>query len=265
MQARTLPAARGLFWLLAGFHLYRRNPPLLSVLTFAHLLLMLVGSQLPPLGPFLLLLLSPMVVTLIANACAVTEKFGLQPLSPELLLNGVRERAPWLLRLGLLQMGYVLLVVLALDILLPKIDDALLLAGAQGTAEGAAPAAALVDPAQLGVLFLHLGLTALMVLPGFWFAPLLTAWHELSPVKSVFFSLVAVTRNWRAFLVYGVSVVVCGVLLPAVLLAFVMALPGALGGFMVSAIQLALLLVLAPVLMTAAYCGYRDIFAESHE
>ena len=264
MQARTLPASRGLFWLLAGLHLYRRNPPLLSLLTFANLMLMLVGSQLQPIGPFLLLLLSPMIVTLIANACAITARFGLLQFSPALLLHGIRERAPRLLRLDMLQMGYVLLVVLLLDALLPAIDAPLLNA-ARGTAEGATQAAVALDPGQLGVLLLHLGLTALLVFPAFWFAPLLTAWHDLPPLKAVFFSLVAVTRNGRVFLVYALSVAVFGVLLPSILLGLFMLLPGAIGGVMASLIQLMLLLVFAPVLMTAAYCGYSDIFAPMPE
>ena len=39
----------------------------------------------------------------------------------------------------------------------------------------------------------------------FWHAPALTHWHGVPPVKSLFFSAVAVLRNWRAFTLYGLA------------------------------------------------------------
>ncbi len=37
----------------------------------------------------------------------------------------------------------------------------------------------------------------------FWFAPVLTAWHDVPPVKAMFFSVVSCWRNKGAFVVYG--------------------------------------------------------------
>jgi hypothetical protein len=37
----------------------------------------------------------------------------------------------------------------------------------------------------------------------FWYAPALVHWYGVTPAKSLFFSVVAVLRNARAFLVYG--------------------------------------------------------------
>jgi hypothetical protein len=37
----------------------------------------------------------------------------------------------------------------------------------------------------------------------FWFAPVLTAWHGVPPIKAMFFSLVTCWRNRGAFIVYG--------------------------------------------------------------
>ncbi len=271
MQARVLPLTRGIFWLVAGVQIYRRNPPLLSMLTFANMLLVLVCSQLQPIGPFLLLLISPLVVALIANACAATAEHGVLQISPPMLLRGFRERAPLLLRLGVLQMFYVLLVVVVFDQILPEVDANLLLgardaagaAGATGEAADAARAAVRLDPAQLALLFMHLGAIAAVVLPAFWFAPLLTAWHGVPPLKSIFFSFVAVVRNWRAFLAYVAAAAMLGVLLPTLLLSLVVLISGTAGGVFATVLQLLLLLVFAPVLMTGSYCGYRDIFATS--
>ncbi|MEK7737738.1 MAG: hypothetical protein AAB319_08290, partial [Pseudomonadota bacterium] len=69
MQARKLPALRGAFWIIAGFQLYRRNPPLLIMLTLGYLFLVVALGQLPPIGPFLLPLALPILTALVANAC----------------------------------------------------------------------------------------------------------------------------------------------------------------------------------------------------
>lgn len=266
MQARKLPVARGPFWLVVALHLYRRNPPLLSLLAFANLLLLLVASMAQPLGPFMLLLLSPLFVTLTANACAAIAKPVGPVFQPERLFRGLRERISPLLRLGILQMGYVLLVVVVLDALLPEIDTRLLTGARMGAdaATQATQATLNPDPAQLALLFLHLGLTAALVLPAFWFAPLLTAWHGLPPLKSIFFSFVAVMRNARVFLAYACTAGLVGVLLPAILLGLLMMISATLGTIAGAVMQFLLMLVFAPMLMTAVYCSYRDIFSADH-
>lgn len=262
MQARALPVARGPFWLLLALHLYRSNPPLLSLLAFANLLLLLVASLAQPLGPFMLLLLSPVFVTLTANACAAISKYGLRISHPDLLLQGIRKNFILLLRLGIVQMSYVLLVVIALDALLPEINTQLLTStvSTPSGSDSATSAALNIDPSQLGILLLHLGLTAAMVLPAFWFAPLLTAWHGVPPFKAVFFSWVAVLRNWRVFLAYAITAGIIGMLLPSILVGVLMMISGTLGSLVASVLQILLLVIFAPMLMAGVYCSYNDIF-----
>lgn len=265
MQVRTLPALRGAFWLAAGFLLYRRNAPLLSMLTFANLILALLCSQLQPFGPLLLILASPLFITLIANACVAIERQGRRQLAPQMLTRNLRERGVQLLRLGLLQAFCMMLVVFLADRLLPGIDPAVLAtvreAAETTEAAGRAGRAAItLDTGELGKLFLHLGVIGLIVLPTFWFAPLLTAWHGATPLKSAFFSLVAVWRNWRAFFVYAASAALLAVLLPALLMSLFGLVSATLGGLVASVLQLLVLLVGAPILATGTYCSYRDIF-----
>lgn len=266
MQVRTLPALRGAFWIAAGFLLYRRNAPLLSMLVFANLILALLCSQLQPFGPFLLILASPLFIVLIANACAAIERHGRRQLAPQMLTRNLRERGGQLLRLGLLQAFSMMLVVILADRLLPGIDPAVLAnvreaAEAADAADPAGSTAITLDAGELGKLFLHLGVIGLAVLPTFWFAPLLAAWHGATPLKAVFFSLIAVWRNWRAFLVYAVSAALLAVLLPALLLSLFSLVSTTLGAFAASLLQLLVLLVGAPILATGTYCSYRDIFA----
>jgi hypothetical protein len=58
MDARRLPARHGLLWLLAGFALFRRHPPMMTALTFGYLLTVIVVNLIPTVGPFILPLLA---------------------------------------------------------------------------------------------------------------------------------------------------------------------------------------------------------------
>lgn len=101
---------------------------------------------------------------------------------------------------------------------------------------------------------------ALPMVLAFWFAPLLTAWNAIPPAKSLFFSLVAVWRNWRAFLLYGLTALLAGALLPGLLLLIADFFSKGLGEAISAALSMFLLLVYAPVLMTGTYLSYVDVF-----
>jgi hypothetical protein len=45
MDARQLPARHGALWLLAGFALFRRHPPLMTALTFGYLLTVVFRAE----------------------------------------------------------------------------------------------------------------------------------------------------------------------------------------------------------------------------
>ena len=76
-----------------------------------------------------------------------------------------------------------------------------------------------------------------------WFAPALIVFHNLAPVESMKASFFACLKNIIPFLLYGVILIVLGVLA---------AIPFGLG-----------FLVLIPVIIASIYTGYRDIFYES--
>jgi hypothetical protein len=101
------------------------------------------------------------------------------------------------------------------------------------------------------------------LLMAFWFSPLLTAWSGVSATKSLFFSLVACWRNWRAFTVYGLALGMGFVLIPGL----VLALAGMISQMLFEAVSIAfrmlLILVVAPVLMTSVFLSYRDVFTSA--
>ena len=126
------------------------------------------------------------------------------------------------------------------------------------------PADVLQDDAVIAAAQLAL-LLFLPLLMAFWYAPMLAAWHGLSVAKSLFFSWVACARNWRAFLVYLLSLIIFGAMLPGVLLALLSLLFG-LDGALFSAVTMVFVaLVLAPALYASFYVSYRDVFVTIDE
>ena len=240
MQARLLPARHGALWLLAGHSLFRRNPSLLVALTLGYLFAVLAVNFVPLIGPFLLPMVLPALLVVVANGCRAIER-GVPP-PQAALARGLAERRVELVQLG----GLHLLGSLAV------LTVSTLFEGNR------APGA--MDEGDIALALLRLLVIATPVIMAFWFAPLLTAWDGVSPSKAVFFSVVAAWRNWRAFAVYGATTLLVAVAVPASLLIAANALAAPLGQALKVIMPLALVFVAAPVLMASVYLSYRDVF-----
>ena len=97
------------------------------------------------------------------------------------------------------------------------------------------------------------------------FAPVLVVWHGIPAGKSLFFSFVACTRNWRAFLAYGMAILVYGALLPGVLVGLLVSvIPGGSELFSVL-LPMLIMLIFLPTLYASFYVSYRDIFVSIDE
>jgi hypothetical protein len=249
MQARQLPARHGVVWLLAGFQLFRRSPPLLTALTFAYLFAVLFLNLLPLIGPFLLPLALPALNVIVASGVRALEQN--RPATKAALLQGLAANRVGLLRLGGLHL-LGSLVILTLSMLIEGGPQSL------GRLEDAEPAEML---AMLGRLLI----IAAPVLLAFWFAPLLVAWNGVPALKSVFFSFVAGIRNWRAFAVYALAVTAIGIALPGLVLLLAGSISPILLKVFSVALRMVLVFVLAPVLMASVYLSYRDVFGTAGE
>ena len=239
MQARRLPARQGLVWFIAGFRLFRSNPPLLTALTFGYLLIVLFMLVLPfGIGGLLLPIVQPMLTLLLANGCRAIAAKGLGTTWADLPV-GIDEHRAVLLRLGGLQMAGSLIVLL--------LSLALGLSSDQGK-----PGIALPNLMALFVLSAPL-------LLAFWFAPLLTGWEDVPPLKSAFFSLVATLRNWRVFLVYAL-VLTASLLIPLLLALAGQLVSPSIGKFLASVVELILLILVMPIITAGVYISYHDIF-----
>jgi len=245
MDARRLPARHGVLWLMAGFALFRRHPPLMTALTFSYLLTVIVLNLVPKIGPFLLPLLLPTLTVMLGNGCRAIERG--EPFVSEVLVAGIGARRAGLARLGGLHL----------------VGSSLLVLG--GMALGGDPINLNdgIDPAEAMQLAGDLAVLLLLASPlvmAFWFAPLLTAWDGIAAGKSLFFSFIASWRNWRAFAMYGAALVVIGALLPGLILIGAGLVSPALANILSVALRMLLIFILAPTMVASVYLSYRDVF-----
>ncbi|MDP2826906.1 MAG: BPSS1780 family membrane protein [Sulfuritalea sp.] len=245
MDARRLPARHGILWLLAGFALFRRHPPLMTALTFGYLLTVIMVNLVPKIGPFLLPLLLPTLTVLLANGSRAIERG--QAFTSEILSFGISAQRIGLIRLGGLHLvGSSLLVLGGFALGEPiNINDGM-------------------DPDEAMALLTDLGIMLIVASPllmAFWFAPLLTAWNGVGAGKSLFFSFVASWRNWRAFAMYGLALTLVGALVPGLILIVAGLLSQPLLNILSVALRMLLIFVLAPTMVASVYLSYRDVFA----
>jgi len=244
MDARRLPARHGILWLLAGFALFRRHPPLVTAITFGYLLTVIVVNLIPKIGPFLLPLLLPTLTVMLGNGCRVIARG--QRFTSETLIAGISAQRTGLARLGGLHLVGSSLLVLGGFALGEPIN----------ISDGIDSAEAMELIGDLAVILL----LASPLLMAFWFAPLLTAWDGVGAGKSLFFSFIASWRNWRAFTMYGLALVLVGAVLPGLILVIAGLISEALLTILSIALRMLLIFVLAPIMVASVYLSYRDVF-----
>lgn len=253
MRAHRIPARRGLAWLGTGFALFRVAPLRQLLLNLMFLLLLLFTLALPFVGFVVAWLLFPALMVgphALARAAAAGS-----PPTLELFWSGFRTRLPALVALGGAFLAGMALVVLATSI-----------------ADGGGFARALIgiDKLQIAQLrepamqnaFLTYALLQALLLSVLWFAPLLTAWHGVAPLKAVFFSVAATLINWRALLVFGLAVSLAFTLVLFLALATTVALGGP-AALERSPAPFAVVWTMLPVWFAGSYASYREVFAEA--
>ncbi len=251
MQALTLPAARGWRWLTDGFRIFRRNHLMLTLLIISYWMLMALLNVIPVLGTIITTLCIPAFSVSLMNACRDIEA-GI-PLTPPLLFSGFRRH----LR-GLLTLGAIYLAATVAILALSGLADGgalmqMMLAGKKPDEETLASGELLLAT-QIALALLS------PVLMAYWYAPLLTGWHGFSPAKALFFSFVACARNWRAFLVYSLAILLVAMLVPALFLGVLAALLPDSAALLTVLAAVLVILVLAPTLFASFYVSYRDVF-----
>lgn len=115
-------------------------------------------------------------------------------------------------------------------------------------------------PGRLQVTMLVAVALQVIVTAVFWFSPALVTWHDLSPAKAVFFSIIAVWRNKGALASFAILMTLFTLLIQAslALVMGILGLPATLQVFIVMPATVAII----SVFYCAAYLTYEDILAE---
>jgi hypothetical protein len=256
MQALTLPARRGWRWLSEGFGIFRKNQLMLSLAVLGYWMLMALINSVPLLGQLTATLLIPVFSVSLMNVCRLVEQGG--PFSPLLLFSGFQKNLRALLLLGVVY----IVVSVAILVIVALVDDGVLFRFVV-LAERPDEQALTGDAVMLAGQFALILFAPLMM--AYWYAPVLVAWHDLSPGKSLFFSFVACMRNWRAFLVYAISILVVGALVPGLLVGLLSIMFSSVGELFSIGLTAMIILVLLPTLYASFYVSYRDVFVSIDE
>lgn len=249
---RIVAAKNGWTWLVRGFALFRKNPPMWLFLVFTYWLAVALLGQIRYLGPAASTVLLPAFSVSFMVMCAVLEHGGM--LRPALLISGFRSVPSTLIFLGVL---YLLSILGVLGIASVADAGELLL----WVLSGREPAEEALADGSVSLAMLIASLAATPVLMAFWFAPVLAAWNRIGAAQSLFYSFFAVWRNWRAFLVYGAALLAAGATLMAAVTVLAVVLRGRLDALRSFALVFSLLTL--PTLFASFYASYRDIFPEN--
>jgi len=250
-KAQIVPASHGAGWLAQGWRLFRVAPLAWLLLVFAYWFLMTIVSVLPLIGVVAASVLVPPFAVGFMAVSRAAERGG--PIAFGLLFEGFRHRVD-----AQLTLGGIYLLSLALLLAATALADGGTLA--RWMLAGESPEAEAVR--SDGFLFALLTAATLYVpvMMGFWFAPVLAAWHGIGAAKALFFSLLACLMNWRAFLAYGLAAAGLLFVLPLVTLSAVaLLMQGAARGSVISLV-FPLVIVLLPTLFASFYASYRDVF-----
>ncbi|AMP03229.1 hypothetical protein GN109_00075 [Collimonas pratensis] len=239
-----LPAKTGWIWIKEGFALFRKQPAEISTLFLAYMFLMLGLNllQIPILGQILPVILVPVFAMAFMQACLNIEQG--KRVYPNLLLTGFRS--PALKNLLLLGVLYVIAAIVAIAAS-SLVDGGLFWLTVTGQST--------LDPKEIqdSNISLAMMFAAVVYIPAamaFWYAAPLIMWQKMGVLKAIFYSFFAVSRELKAFAVYGLAWAAIGVVLPAVVSVLIAAIVGN------QSVTIMILLPLSIALTVVMYCSF---------
>lgn len=256
MKLQIVPARQGATWVKQGIRTFFRQPLALAGLFVLFMAAMSVLSLVPVLGPVLALALLPAATLglMVASKEASKGKFPMPTVLVAAFRAG-RQQLRAMLVLGMLY-ALALFMVMGLTALIDGGQFARFYLGGGVISQELALQADFQSAALLGaVLYMPVSLL-------FWHAPALVHWYGISPVKSLFFSMVACLRNIWAFTVFGLVWAVTFVLsaLLVATVAVLVASPDVLG-----MVLLPFGLTMASMFFSSLYFTFDDTFEAPQE
>ena len=233
MGGRAVDAGRGWTWIADGFGLFKKAPGMWIALVIVLVVILLVLAFIPLLGAVATFLLMPLFLGGLMLGCRALQGGG--ELEVGHLFAGFKEHTGNLIVLGALAIGGWVIVMLPV---IAIVGAGAIFGMMRGDAAGVA---------AIGGSFLLAGLVAMAlsipIYMALWFAPALVVLRGLAPVAAVKESFFGCLKNIVPFLIYGIVMLVLGILA---------AIPLALGW-----------LVLGPVAVASIYVAYRDIYGDA--
>lgn len=250
MKLRTVPAATGFEWIRLGVRTFFRQPLAMSGLFFMFMAAVSVLALIPFLGTALSALLTPAINLGLMSATREASA-GRFPMPNQLLtaFRGSPTATRGMFSLGgLYGLGLMLLLLVA-----GLIDSAVVDPVApQDLSPADAMRLALGSPALWIALVLMLPLQML-----FWHAPALLFWHGVPPIKSLFFSALAIWANKGALLLFLIGWTGLFALLGAALSMIVVAFGGPEAA---SVVMYPAVLLVASMFFTSIWFTVRDSY-----
>jgi hypothetical protein len=256
MKLQILPASTGITWVKLGIQTFFKQPLALGGLFFMFMAATSFLSVIPVVGTVIALAVIP-AATLGLMVAALDALHGKFPM-PSVLFTAFKadkRRIRAMLSLGLMYAVCFLLIVMLVNAMdggtLDKLD----------LSDPEKARAVMDNPDFQNALMIGFALYGLLSIL-FWHAPGLVHWYGVSPVKAVFFSVIACMRNLGAYLMYGLTWL-------ALLMGASVVLGGLLGAFGLQSLGrpviMAFGLSMAAMLSTSVYFTFRDSFVHPQE
>ena len=236
MEIRKVDAGRGWQWIVEGFALFKKNPPIWITLFVIYFMIVIVLSIIPLVGPLVMTLLAPVFSAGFMLACRDVEAG--EELDLSYLIAGFKHNSGQLITVGGL---YLVGSITIMGLMMMSGGGAILGSAALGQMQGVEPNQVMVG-AMGGMLIALLVALALLIplLMAYWFAPALVMLRNITAMEAMKLSFFGCLRNMWPFTLFGVITFI---------LMMLAMIPFGLG-----------MLILVPVLNAAIYLGYKDIF-----
>lgn len=239
MEARKLAVGCGWLWIKQGIYLFKKSPILWVVLTFMGITSLIAIASIPVVGDPLATLLFPVLFSGLLRGCHALEHD--EELELAHLFAGFHRNTQQLISLG----GLNLIGQLSIFGVMMVTGGSALVGILMSNTQIEDPAA--LTQAAMGAGFaIMIGLALFTVLMmATQFAPMLVTFDKVSPIAALKASLRACLNNIAPLSVYGIMIVLFGI---------VASLPMMLGW-----------LILLPILTTSIYAAYRGMFPTEEE
>ena len=232
-EARAVDAGQGWAWIATGFELFKKQPGIWIVIVVLLFVIMMVLAFIPILGALATFLLMPVFTGGLMLGCRSLARDGTLEINH--LFAGFSTQTGNLFVLGAISIGAWIVVMLPV---LAIVGVGAFFGASHGGAAGMGGMGA-----SFLLAFLIVFALSIVIYMALWFAPALVVFRGAAPVAAIKLSFNACLKNIIPFLIYGIVVMVMGI---------IATIPFGLGW-----------LVLGPVLGASVYTAYQDIFGDA--